>query len=103
MADGMYNIEILMRMSRTLREQNEDWRKDVWIEGQAKYKQAVQLRLLFEQEYANLDQECRRLEVYAPKVQEPMPKVITKGTANEPVQRQEDERRNPNNQIRQGT
>jgi hypothetical protein len=100
MADGLFNVEILMRMSKNVRAQNEGWRKDVWIEGQERYRQVKELIMMFEQEYGNLEQELRRLEQYAPRVQESMPKVIAKGPANEPVQRQEAEPALPDNQVR---
>ena len=100
MPDGLYNIEILMRMSKNVREQNDGWRRDHWDEGLERYKQAIQLRAMFEQEYANIDAECKRLEQYAPRTQEPMPKVIAKGPADAPVQRQDAQEPVSSNQVR---
>jgi hypothetical protein len=68
-----------------MRADNDQWRKEVNSEGYQRYKNAMQLMTLFEQEYANLDNECRRLEHYAPTPpdrriqQETMPKVVTQG------------------------
>jgi hypothetical protein len=79
-------IELLMRLSSNMRADNAEWRKEINAEGYQRYKNAMQIRALFEQEYANLDDECRRLEQYAPIQpkaqlgQEPqMPKVVTQG------------------------
>jgi hypothetical protein len=78
-------IELLMRLSSNMRADNAEWRKEVFSEGYQRYKNAMQIRALFEQEYANLDDECRRLEQYAPtppdrRIQEPpMPKAVTQG------------------------
>jgi hypothetical protein len=81
MANGLFNIEILMGMAKTLRGQNEDWRREVFTEGMERYKQVVHMIALFEQEYGNLERERQRLEQYAPiSSPEPeMPKAVTKG------------------------
>jgi hypothetical protein len=90
MADGLFNVEILMRMSKNVRDKNEEWRREVWHEGQERYREAKQLQAMFEAEYASLDQELKRLEHYAPTPtrqdqQVPqldrMPKAVTKGPA----------------------
>jgi hypothetical protein len=77
-------IELLMRLSSNMRADNAEWRKEVNAEGYERYKRAAQLMQLFEQEYANLDSELRRLEQYAPtppdrRVEAPMPKAVTQG------------------------
>jgi hypothetical protein len=101
MADGLFNIEILMRMSKNVREQNDGWRRDVWLEGQERAKRVLELLAMFEQEYAALDQERQRLAQYMPKPADPsMPKIITKGPADEPVQRKEGERIIQTDQVR---
>jgi hypothetical protein len=88
MPNGLYNIEILMRMSKNVREQNEDWRRDVFTEGAQRYKEVMHMIALFEQEYGNLERERQRLEQYAPTQgqrlgPEPeMPKAVTKGPAS---------------------
>lgn len=83
MANGLFNIEILMGMAKNVREQNEDWRREVFAEGEERYRQVMHMIALFEQEYGKLERERQRLEQYAPVQKlgpEPeMPKAVTKG------------------------
>jgi hypothetical protein len=78
MAGSLFNIEVLMGVSKNLREQNDDWRADVYREGRERAVRVSELLALFEREYAALDQERQRLAQYLPR-QEPMPKVVTQG------------------------
>jgi hypothetical protein len=78
-------IELLIGLSNNMRADNEAWRREVYKEGFERYKKVMQMRQLFEQEYANIDNEARRLEQYAPTPpdrrvsQEQMPKAVTQG------------------------
>jgi hypothetical protein len=78
-------IELLIGLSNNMRAENEEWRREVYKEGFERYKRVIQMREMFEKEYANIDRECSRLEQYAPVKQtqlgpEPqMPKAVTQG------------------------
>ena len=80
-------VEMLMQLGENLRNDNNEWRKAVWKEGQERARRVSEMLARFEKEYAALAQEHDLLAQYLPR-QEPMPRAVTKGPADEPVQRQ---------------
>ena len=80
-------IELLAQLANNERKDNDEWRREVWREGNRRAKRINDLIIKFEQEYAALDQERQLLSQYLPR-QEEMPKVVTQGPrSNEPIQR----------------
>jgi len=84
MADHMDRVELLMGLAKNERAENNEWRNQVYKEGQERYRRMKSLANRFEQEYAAVDAELQLLEQYMPKDQlpkaeQPMPKVVTQG------------------------
>lgn len=77
MAD-MDRVELLIGLAANMRAENDDWRKQVWREGQERARRLLDVIQRFEKEYAALDQERNLLSQYLPR-QEEMPKVVTQG------------------------
>jgi hypothetical protein len=84
MAD-MDRVELLMGLSNNMRQDNEEWRRAVYREGQERAKRVLEMIRRFEAEYAALDQERQSLSQYLPRQQEQlpraeqMPKVVQQG------------------------
>jgi hypothetical protein len=73
---SLFNIEILVAASKNIREQNDDWRREVFREGRERAIRVNELLAMFEAEYAFLDQEASRLQQYLPrKAEEQFPKA----------------------------
>lgn len=78
-------VEVLLRLAENQRADNDEWRKQVWREGNERAKRLLETISRFEQEYAALDQERQRMSQYLPNQRqelpraEPMPKVVTQG------------------------
>lgn len=76
-------VELLMQLANNMRSDNEEWRAQVYREGQERARRVLDVIARFEREYAALDQERQRLSQYLPRRdehlprQEPMPKVVT--------------------------
>lgn len=67
-------VELLMGLSNNMRAENDEWRKQVWREGNERAKRVLAMIERFEQEYAALDRERQWLSQYLPK-QEQLPKA----------------------------
>ena len=93
-------VELLIGLSNNVRADNDAWRREVYKEGRARAIRVRELMTRFEQEYGALGAEMDKLQQYLPQQQEPMPQIVARGPANEPVQRQEAEGPLPNNQVR---
>ena len=89
MMASMDRVELLMQLSENMRADNDDWRKQVWREGNERAKRVLEMIQRFEAEYAALDAERKSLSQYLPRQQiteEPMPRAVTQGPrTNEPV------------------
>jgi hypothetical protein len=80
-------VELLMRLSENMRTDNEEWRKQIYREGQERAKRVLEMIQRFEYEYAALDRERQSLSQYLPRQQqqeklppaEPLPRVATQG------------------------
>lgn len=76
-------VELLMRLAENVRIENNEWRMQVYKEGQERYKRVKDMVDRFEREYAALDAELKALSQYVPRDQlpkgEPMPKVVQQG------------------------
>jgi hypothetical protein len=72
-------VQLLIGLSNNLRNDNEEWRRQIYKEGFERSKRVQELLMLFEREYAALAEESDRLAQYRPKAQEQMPKVVQQG------------------------
>lgn len=77
MAD-MDRVELLIGLAANMRAENDDWRKQVYREGQERARRLLDVIQRFEKEYAALDQERTLLSQYLPR-QEEMPRAVTQG------------------------
>jgi hypothetical protein len=76
--------ELLMAMCKDARADNDDWRRQMWREGNERAKRIVELLTLLDQEYTAMEHESKQLAHYLPRPteqQQPMPKVVGKGPA----------------------
>jgi len=65
---------------------NQDWSRDVWKEGEARYQKVKDQIATLDKAKSLLQAELKRLSVYAP---EEMPRAVTQGPReHEPIQRQ---------------
>ena len=79
----MDRIDLLINLAANERAENEEWRKQVFREGQERAKRVLDLIQRFEYEYSALDQERNKLSMYLPRQQEKlpeeMPRAVTQG------------------------
>ena len=72
-------VELLIGLSNNMRADNDEWRREVFQEGQQRAKRVQELMVMFEKEYGELSAERDRLGQYFPRRQEDMPKVVQQG------------------------
>ena len=71
-------VELLMRLSQNARADNDEWRRQIWREGNERAKRINELMAMFEKEYSSLAAEQDKLVQYLPRREE-MPKVVQQG------------------------
>jgi len=71
-------VELLMRLSQNARADNDEWRRQIWREGNERAKRINELMAMFEKEYSSLATEQDKLAQYLPRREE-MPKVVQQG------------------------
>jgi hypothetical protein len=71
-------VELLMRLSQNARADNDEWRRQIWREGNERAKRINELLAMFEKEYGALAAEQDKLQQYLPRREE-MPKVVSQG------------------------
>ena len=100
MADRLTNVELLLMLSEDVRADNSDWSKQVNTEGRIRYQKVAGLLERVDQAKQLLEDELKWLRAYAPRDQEPLPRIVQKGPANEPLQRQDGNQRGlPSDQV----
>jgi hypothetical protein len=91
MADRLSNVQLLLMLSEDNVADNQDWSREVWKEGEARARKVLELIGMLDKAKGMLVAEYNRLKVYLP--EEPMPKIVQKGPADEPVQRKDGNQR----------
>lgn len=78
-------VEVLLQLANNQRRDNEEWRNQVWKEGEERARALQATIARFEKEYGALNQELELLRQYLPRPQrqqlpeQPMPKAVTQG------------------------
>ena len=86
MANRLTNVDLLLMLAQDQTADNQDWSREVWKEGEARVKKIQDQIETLDKAKNLLVNELKRLSVYLPE-QEQMPRAVTQGPRNEPIQR----------------